>query len=218
MNQRENLLPHSTYIFDFDGTLVDSMPYWSEKMLNILINNDINYPTDIIKRITPLGDVGTAKFFKNELGVKLSIEEMIKQMDDFALPKYREIITLKPGVLDFLHALKKQNCSLNVLTASPHKMVDVCLERNGVFDLFDNVWTCEDFNMTKSEPQIYIEAVGRVGSKICDTAFFDDNINAVKAAKAAGLFTVGVYDESGKDFSEQMKQNCDLYLDFECCF
>jgi len=27
---------HTAYIFDFDGTLVDSMPYWSEKVLNIL--------------------------------------------------------------------------------------------------------------------------------------------------------------------------------------
>ncbi|MBO5890651.1 MAG: HAD family phosphatase, partial [Alistipes sp.] len=122
-------MKHSTYIFDFDGTLVDSMPYWSQKMINILEREKIKYPKDIIKIITPLGDVGTAKYFKEEFNVNMSIEEMLEEMDEFALPKYRDAILLKDGVYDYLVMLKKNNLSLNVLTASPHKMLDPCLKR-----------------------------------------------------------------------------------------
>ena len=42
------------YIFDFDGTLVDSMPYWAEKMLSILDKAQVNYPDDIITTIATL--------------------------------------------------------------------------------------------------------------------------------------------------------------------
>ena len=123
--------------------------------------NNIDYPTDIIAKIAPLGDIGTANYFKDVLGVKLSVEEMIKQMDDFALPRYRDVIKLKDGVLDYLKMLKKNNCTINVLTASPHKMLDVCLKRNGIFEFFDNVWSCDDFDTTKSDPQIYRDAVSK---------------------------------------------------------
>ena len=44
-----------TYLFDFDGTLVDSMPTYVSVMLRILDENNIKYSSDIVKIITPLG-------------------------------------------------------------------------------------------------------------------------------------------------------------------
>jgi len=188
------------------------MPYWSAKMINILEKTNTPYPHDIIKRITPLGDIGTALYFRDELMVPLTIEQMIDRMDEYALPKYRDIIDFKEGVREYLTILKEQGHSINVLTASPHKMVDPCLKRLGVFDWFDNVWTCDDFQTTKSNVHIYTEAVNRIGSSLEYTAFFDDNINALTTAAKAGLYTVGVYDDSAADFMEQMKANANLYI------
>ena len=200
------------YIFDFDGTLVDSMPYWAEKMLSILNRAKINYPDDIINTIATLGDAGSAKYFKEVLNVKFTEKQMFEMMDKFALPKYRDVIILKDGVKDALLKLKKQGHSLNVLTASPHKMLDPCLKRNGIFELFDNVWSTDDFNMSKTNPEIYLSAVKKLGAKTIDTIFFDDNINAITTAKTTGIFTVGVFDESGRTFIEQMKAVADKYI------
>lgn len=203
---------HKIYIFDFDGTLVDSMPYWAQKMLNVLKISGVDYPKDIIKIITPLGDMGTAKYFKESLGVKMSICEMIEKMDAYALPKYRDEIPVKSGVIDYLNALKQGGCSINVLTASPHKMLDPCLKRLGIYDLFDNVWSCDDFSTTKSDPNIYLRAVNKLGGTPSDAVFFDDNINAVKTAATAGLYTVGVYDKSGEDFKDELIEVSDIYI------
>lgn len=205
-------MTHTTYIFDFDGTLVDSMPYWSEKMLNILRKTNTPYPADVIKRITPLGDIGTAKYFRDELGVPLTFDEMYAMMDEYALPKYRDIIPLKDGVREYLTLLKKNGATIHVLTASPHKMVDPCLRRLGIFDWFGNVWSCDDFGTTKSDPAIYTEAVRRIGTGITDAVFFDDNIGAVRTAAQAGLYTVGVYDATGEDFADELKQTADRYV------
>lgn len=203
----------TAYLFDFDGTLVDSMPTWSAKMLNILEKNRIAYPSDIIKQITPLGDLGTAMYFREKLGVRLSVEEMQEQMDAYALPRYRDTIVLKEGVRDYLLRLKARGSSLNVLTASPHRMLDPCLRRNGIWDLFDNIWSCDDFGTTKSDPQIYVEAVGRIGSEIGSTVFFDDNLLAVQTAARAGLRTVAVFDASGADFRTELTRIADRYID-----
>ena len=65
------MLKYNDYLFDFDGTLVDSMPTFIAVMLRILDENNIKYEDDIIKIITPLGYAGTAGYFR-KLGVTLS--------------------------------------------------------------------------------------------------------------------------------------------------
>ncbi len=200
------------HIFDFDGTLVDSMPCWSEKMLNILRKTNTSYPDGLIKYIATLGDKGTAKYFAEELGVPLSMDEMFTMMDEYALPKYRDEIMLKDGVLEYLKKLSGEGCSLNVLTASPHKMLDPCLRRLGIFEIFDNVWSSDDFGMSKVDPLIYAEAAKRIGCAVSDAAFYDDNIGALKTASSAGMYTVGIYDASAEDYTAEIKSIADIYV------
>ena len=76
-----------TFLFDFDGTLVDSMPTFAKIMLKILKENNIKYNSDIIKIITPLGYNGTAEYFC-KLGIKKSPEELVKIMKNYALQEY----------------------------------------------------------------------------------------------------------------------------------
>ena len=65
-----------SYLFDFDGTLVDSMPNYVATMLRILDENQISYPADIVKIITPLGSGGTARYFIEQLGMKMELEKL----------------------------------------------------------------------------------------------------------------------------------------------
>jgi len=200
-----------TYLFDFDGTLVDSMPTYVAMMLRILDENNIPYGDDIVKIITPLGYAGTADYFI-QLGMPLSKEEIMALMHKYALDAYANHIPAKSHVESALKQMKTRGDSLNVLTASPHPMLDPCLKRLGLFDLFDNVWSCDDFNTTKSDPEIYKMAAERLGEKVEDIMFLDDNYNADKTAKSAGMIVCGVYDESSKDYVDDMKSITDYYI------
>ena len=200
-----------TYLFDFDGTLVDSMPTYVELMLRILDDSGVSYGDDIIKIITPLGFRGTAEYFRT-LGISLSVEKMVELMGAYALEAYTTRIPAKETVSETLLAMKAQGASLNVLTASPHRTLDPCLRRLGLWELFDNVWSCEDFNTTKADPNIYVMAAERIGCSVKDVIFVDDNINAVKTARLAGMQSWGIYDESSADMVEEMKAAADGYV------
>ena len=201
-----------SYLFDFDGTLVDSMPTFASVMLRILDENGIKYSSDIIKIITPLGYVGTAKYFRETLGLEISenaaLECMLKYMKD----AYTHTIPAKEGVIETLLELKRRGASLNILTASPHDVLDPCLKRLGIYELFDNVWSCNDFKTTKADPEIYRMAANKIGAEVCDVVFLDDNLNADKTAKLAGMSVIGVYDESSFDYVDEMKSVCDGYV------
>lgn len=199
------------YLFDFDGTLVDSMPTYVNSMLRILDENGIEYGEDIIKIITPLGLMGTANYYK-QLGVKGEVEDIIMKMKEYMYYEYLNNIPAKDNVISVLKTLKEKGAKLNVLTASPHVTLDPCLKRLGLFDLFHNVWSCDDFATTKADPEIYVKAAEKIGEKVQDVLFLDDNYNADKTAKKAGMQVCGVYDDSSKDYIEEMKTVGDYYI------
>ncbi len=204
------------YLFDFDGTLVDSMPTFVSAMLRILDENRIHYDNGIIKIITPLGLNGTAEYYINQLGVQMSKEQLMTVMKEYMLDAYFHTIPAKKNVPEVLKALKAQGASLNVLTASPHITLDACLKRLDLWALFDNVWSCDDFNTTKADPQIYVLAAKRLNRSVEEVLFLDDNLNADMTAKAAGMQVCGVYDKSSKDYEDQMKAATDFYIyDFQ---
>lgn len=186
------------YIFDFDGTLVDSMPTWGGKMLHVLDKNGVTYPEDIVRTLTPLGDRGSARYFQEHFHLALSEEELLAQMDEFALPAYLHTIQAKAGVPEALRALRAAGHSLSVLTASPHRMLDPCLQRLGLTPLFDHIWSCDDFGLTKAQVEIYEQAAARLGRPVTECVFLDDNLGALRTAKAAGMRVIGVQDDSSR--------------------
>ena len=201
-----------TYLFDFDGTLVDSMPTFAGMMKRILDENSITYGDDLIKIITPLGYKGTAVYFKEQLGIELSIKELGALMAKYALEEYTYNIPAKNNVKETLEALKERGASLNVLTASPHLILDPCLKRLGLFELFDNVWSCDDFETTKADPKIYTAAAEKIGVQAGEVLFLDDNLGADKTAKKAGMKVCGVYDETSAEYEDDIRSATDYYI------
>ncbi|MBR2617261.1 MAG: HAD family phosphatase [Clostridia bacterium] len=200
------------YLFDFDGTLVDSMPTYIAVMLRVLDENGISYGEDIVKTVTPLGYKGTAEYYQ-KLGVRMSVEEILARFDAYAKKEYTENVQAKVSVKEVLTQMKARGDRLNVLTASPHAMLDPCLCRLGMYELFDNVWSCDDFNTTKANPEIYKMAAEKIGAPVKEIIFLDDNFNALKTAKTAGMRVFGVYDASSESYREEIQGLTERYIE-----
>ena len=166
---------------------------------------------DIIKIITPLGYIGTAEYFM-KLGLNKPKDEIIAIITSYLTEEYHNRIPAKSNVVSVLKELKSRGADLNVLTASPHVMLDACLKRLGVYDLFTNVWSCEDFATTKTDPNIYWTAAEKMGTTVDQVLFLDDNYNADKTAKSAGMKVCGVYDLSSDEYTEEIKAVADYYI------
>ena len=139
-------------------------------------------------------------------------DDIIALMREYATFEYTNNIPAKSNVIEVCKELKARGCNLNVLTASPHTSLDPCLKRLGIWDLFTNVWSCDDFSTNKADPNIYHLAAEKIGVPVEEVLFLDDNLNADITAKKAGMQVCGVYDDSSKDFVEEMKAVCDRYI------
>jgi beta-phosphoglucomutase-like phosphatase (HAD superfamily) len=93
------------YVFDFDGTLVNSMPDFCQVMIDLIEEYTKDYPKNVLDIIVPLGYKGTIDYFKNVLKINESEEVLMQKLKDGLYKKYSEVICLKQGVYNALKYL-----------------------------------------------------------------------------------------------------------------
>lgn len=179
-------------VFDLDDTLVDSWSRFDGAMLPVLDEEGITYDREeMIAKMHPQGVPPTAALFC-EMGVPGTVEEVTRRLEVGMYREYAERIRLMPGAEAYLRRLRERGVRLFVLTASPHSITDPCLRNNGVWDLFEQVWTVEDYGMGKSNPDLFVRVVGDIGLPADEILYYDDNPVAVVNAAASGMQVCGV--------------------------
>lgn len=182
-------------IFDLDGTLVDSMPFWKNISSEYLNSKGIDpVPTDILERIKPLTVTESAAMFIREFGIEGSPRSVAAEIDELMCQHYRRDIPLKEGVREYLDRLKARGVHMCVASATSEPLIDVCLSRLGVRDYFEFLLSCESVGVGKNEPLVYYTAAARLGAEPSETAVFEDAWYASRTAKEAGFYVCAIYD------------------------
>lgn len=192
-------------IFDMDGTLVDSMGYWRRLGFEYLEGKGISEADaartmEAVKRLT-LSQ--SAQLFLDTYGLPGTAEDVLVEMRDMMERHYRTDVALKPGIVNYLDGLRERGCRLCVATATDERLSHLCLERLGIDDKFEFLLSCQTTGIGKEHPDIYLQAAARLGCRPEEAAVFEDALYAAQTAKAAGFYTVAVWDRTQTlDWSE----------------
>ena len=200
------------YIFDFDGTLVDSMEKAVAVTLDYLTVRGISYPKDIVRTLTPLGFSGIAKYYHQHFGVKESPEQILSDFKKGLAEVYATEVEAKVGAHIALASLKARGIRLFTLTGSPHLFLDKCLDRLGLTGYFEQCWTTEDFGLLKGDTAIYKEMAKRIGLPIENCTMVDDGVQPLKTAHEAGMQTIGFYDTYSAENEQEIRSVVDKYV------
>jgi len=158
------------YLFDLDGTIIDSVDMHANAFLEACDNLGIKKPEDLEKKFREL--VGM-KFMEivHDILKNYSDIELMKLRDERRklLPKYvKEVKIIKP-VYDKLLKLKKQGCPLALVTSSSKGFVDL-IDKNvfPIYEIFDVVITSEDVSHGKPDPEPFLRAYYKLREKYGD--------------------------------------------------
>ena len=199
------------YIFDMDGTLIDSVYALDQSTRAFLDPLGIDYPDNIVEIITPLGYTGAAEYIQS-LGVNLPVDALTAIMKEGMIKEYVESIPAKPFAIEVLKKLHSEGHKLCILSASPHFLIDPCVKRLDMEKYFDFIWSTDDLGLKKSEEKIYTEVAKLLGFDVDECVFVDDNLTNIKTAKAAGMQTIAVYDLTSAGSADEMKKVADRYI------
>lgn len=198
-------------IFDFDGTLVDSMFIWESFGEDYLRSLGKEPKENLCKTFATFTLEHAAKYYRQHYGVTLSVEEIVCNVNEIVLQSYRTKVRLKSGVAKFLERLKNQGVNMCVATVTDRFIVEEVLERLGVRKYFSEIFTCSEVGCSKESPEIYNVALNYLKTDKKDTVVFEDSFYALMTAKNDGFSVAGVFDKHEKN-QALMKANADYYI------
>ena len=201
-----DLMEFENYIFDLDGTLIDSMPVWDNIGYDFLLSKGINPPDNLSERLKTMSFEEAALYFINELKLNMSVPDIIKGVTETSADKYRYDIPLKKYVFEFLKKSADENKRMCILTASEEYYVIQLLKRLNIDKYFKKLITCTSISMSKSSFEIYQKAADIMGFEKEKTAVFEDAYHGIINSKKAGFYTVGVYDSNEKENMDEIKK------------
>ncbi|MCC7303969.1 HAD-IA family hydrolase [bacterium] len=182
------------FLFDMDGTLVDL--------------ENLNYTCfrDAVKRFTGnelafaeymhfMAGVGSKKGFRDYFAsigytttpVDIVVTSYRGQKDEELRKNFEAVVKVKEGVVEFLQKLQEKKMKMAVGTSTAKKFTTVILERAGLAKFFETIVAVEDVQNTKPAPDIFFEALKRIGGNVREAVIFEDSGNGVKSAENSGI-------------------------------
>ena len=202
-------------IFDFDGTLVDSMFIWDTFGEDYLKSFGIEPKENLTETFKTFTLEQAAEYYREHYGVTLSVGEIVDGVNDMVAEIYRNKVELKDGVREFLEALKSQGVKMCVATVTDRPIVEDVLCNLGIRDFFTEIFTCAEVGYNKETPHIYRAALEVLGTKKDETVVFEDALHALMTAKNDGFPVAAVYDKHEAKQIE-MRSEADYYIsDYE---
>ncbi|MCE5196832.1 MAG: HAD family phosphatase [Negativicutes bacterium] len=199
-------------IFDFDGTLLDSMHFWSELDGAYLLRKSRLPKPQLSDTFKKMSMQETLQYLQTEYGIEDSQEAILAEISSMAEDAYRNQLVLKEGALQLLTHLRQQGVRMCIATANHRPLVEIALQRFGLTDFFSALITCTEIGCGKDQPEIFYQAHKILATPKAETLVFEDSLHAVITAKAAGFRVIGVYDESSREDAEAIRSLTEEYL------
>lgn len=204
------------YIFDLDGTLLDSMAVWEQIDFDFLSKRGREVPPDYIDTICSLSFPEAAAYTIKRFNLAESVEELLCEWNEMAVDAYGNTVELKPSARAYLLALKKCKVKLGIATSLPAKLYEPVLQHHHIRELFDIICSTDEVVNGKTHPDIFYLAANKLGISPAECMMFEDNLQAVRSAKTAGMVVYGVYDESAKEQWAEITEIADgIVYDFK---
>ncbi len=201
------------YIFDMDGTLVDSMGMimrMDEEIFERLSLPVSEEATRAMKYI-PLGE--SAALLKSMFELPQTESELTRIMYDAMREGYLTV-KVKQGVGEYLRLAAESGVRMCIATATEPEIALEVSERLGIMRYMDFLVSCSDVGAPKARPDVFLECARRLGMSPQELAVFEDGLPGATSAAAAGFKVVGVYDEpsSSPDTQQELRRVSDIYI------
>lgn len=200
-------------VFDIDGTLIDSMKIWEELGARYLKEQGIRAEENLSEILFPMTIAEGVLYLKEHYGLAQSPEEIRRGLTQITDAFYRYEVEAKPGVRQTLDMLKERGIAMALATIGDPDLEEAALRRLGIWDYFEDMLVCEDYNTTKKEAVIYEAAAGKLGTTPEETLVFEDVYQAVHAAARAGFVVCAVADDASSHERDRIVQEADLFLE-----
>lgn len=177
-------------IFDMDGVLIDSEPYYLQRRLDFFASQQIAVAPAQLQHVVG----GNMKVV-----LPLLVPGQTAAQYATLLQRYRAYkdahplnfaAALQPGAAAVLAQLRAAHYQLALASSSDRSFIDEMLTKTQLTDCFSVVLSGQDFAKSKPDPSIYLTALAQLGDTAAEAIAIEDSQMGIASAKSAGIFTL----------------------------
>ena len=184
-----------TVIFDMDGVLINSEPFWKEVEIKIFASVGIDFVAvggekTVGLRIDEVVDYWHGLYPWEEKSKADVVAEIMDEMTNVILSKGEEM----KGVIELLEYLKTEGFKIGLATSSYEVLLKATLKVLEIEKYFDVTNSAQGLTYGKPHPEIYIKTAADLNTVPEKCLVIEDSLNGVIAGKAAKMKVIAVPD------------------------
>ena len=198
--------PFYAVIFDLDGVLADSEPWWNQIDAKLLAEYGVSYRGEYHRNVLGVSYRLAVEFYKNAFHISASVEELMRRRGEIATDFFANRVDLFPFAKMTLEQLREMKLPLAVATSSVSASARPLLDRTGIRSLFSVVITGDEVQQGKPHPDIYLRAAEKLGISPEACLVIEDSLAGIAAGKAANMRVAAIPDRRFVDPREYEKE------------
>ena len=198
--------PFYAVIFDLDGVLADSEPWWNQIDAKLLAEHGVSYRGEYHRNVLGVSYRLAVEFYKNAFHISASVEELMRRRGEIATDFFANRVGLFPSAKTTLEQLREMKLHLAVATSSVSASARPFLDRTEIRSLFSVVVTGDEVQQGKPHPDIYLRTAKKLGISPEACLVVEDALAGIAAGKAANMRVAAIPDTRFVDPREYEKE------------
>ena len=172
-------------LFDMDGTLVDTEPYWIATEYDLAEKYGGTWSTEHALELVGNDLIESGRYIREHMGIDLEPAEIVEQLLDGVVARVEREVPWRPGAVELLTELRREGIPCALVTMSYQRFVAPILARlpEGTFTA---VITGDAVTRGKPHPEPYLKAAAELGLAPGDCLAIEDSNTGARSAEAAG--------------------------------
>ena len=178
-------------LFDMDGTLVDTEPYWIAAEFDIVEMHGGTWSHEHAKALVGSDLLDSGAYIRRHGGVDRTPTEIVEMLLDRVVERIRAEVPWRPGARELLGSVRGEGVDTALVTMSWKRFSDEvvnCLPSGS----FTVSVTGDEVSQGKPHPEPYLLAAERLGVRADECVAIEDSPTGVRSALAAGCRVIGV--------------------------
>lgn len=178
-------------LWDMDGTLVDTEPYWIRAEQELVAEHGGTWTHEQALQLVGNALTVSATILRDQGGVDLPVDAIVDRLLGQVVAQVRERVPWQPGALELLTSLAEAGVPCALVTMSYSALAEEVVSR-GPEGAFATLVTGDQVTRGKPDPEPYLVAAERLGVDAAACVAIEDSPTGIASARAAGIATLGV--------------------------
>ncbi|MGZ4465662.1 MAG: HAD family hydrolase [Nocardioides sp.] len=172
-------------LWDMDGTLVDTEPYWIETEFALAERYGGTWSQEHALNLVGNDLLESGRYIRRHMGIDREPEDIVEELLDGVVERVRARVPWRPGGVELLAELRQRGVPTALVTMSYQRFVDPILASLPA-SAFDTVVTGDAVTRGKPHPEPYLTAAERLAVDPTECLAIEDSETGTRSAVAAG--------------------------------